>query len=145
MITKEFTKSDWDKLLLDQILKCNDIESAILKGHILLEYLLNHFIEKANPNVKIEMRTFTFSTKAKIFEIFCPNDLSAEIQTLNKLRNQIAHTLEIKELDFVGFANRKKEDFETGVDFMTPTDFSARIIFLLGKIHRLIQESFERK
>lgn len=60
MITKEFTKADWDKLLLDQILKCNDIESAILKWHILLEYLLNHFIEKAKLKVEIEMKIFTF-------------------------------------------------------------------------------------
>ena len=70
----------------------------ILKGHILLEYLLNQIINiKSEYNLEIESTNFSFNQKIEILVILnIIENNSAIFQILkiwNNLRNQIAHRL----------------------------------------------------
>ena len=94
--TKNFTSSGFKEFVIEHLAKCNNIELVILKGHVLIEYMLNHFIDKAtNDNIDFENTRFSFSQKNYLFELLGDNikELHDEINLVNKLRNDIAHRL----------------------------------------------------
>ncbi|MBF0694630.1 MAG: hypothetical protein IR153_06195 [Flavobacterium sp.] len=98
--TKHFTLENFQSLIVDQFEKCNDFEIVILKGHILLEYTINHYIENVNENdVEFEPGKFTFAQKIHLFEFLsgCNREILEIINLLNKVRNDIAHRLEYKD------------------------------------------------
>ena len=84
------------KLITEQLCTCDDIQLVILKGHILIEYLLNHIIDiRANEDIEFEKSKFSFSQKLYLYRLLCNNstELYNDINLLNKLRNEIAHKL----------------------------------------------------
>ena len=93
------TNGEWLQLMLDHIGKAKDNETIILKGHLLMEYVLNGWIERSNVDLTDAYKGFSFSHKLKMFSIFCHTELIDEMRQLNKLRNNIAHTLEYNESD----------------------------------------------
>lgn len=145
MKTKDFTDKQWNDLLVTQMSKIDEVDLVVLRGHTLLEYLLNHFIEKTNQKVEVDVERIQFSTKAKIFSVFCPNEFDERILLLNRIRNDIAHRLEVRKELFKEFFHRDKEDFENGIDSYTPVDVAGRVIHLLGAVHRRIQLYFNEE
>lgn len=99
MKVKDFkTPDEWQDYCLQQLTNCKDHEFAIVKGHILMEYLLNYFLEESNPEKKVDVRRFTFSHKMRIYEIFATTSFAVPyLQFMNKMRNDIAHDMGVKE------------------------------------------------
>jgi hypothetical protein len=89
---------DSGKLIKEHMPKSNDLELIILKGHILLEYLLNQIINiKSEYNLEIESTNFSFNQKIEILVILNiienNSDIFQILKIWNNLRNQIAHRL----------------------------------------------------
>jgi hypothetical protein len=89
---------DTGKLIKEHLPKSNDLELIVLKGHILLEYLLNQIIKiKSEYNLEIENTTFSFNQKIEILVILNiienNSDIFQILKIWNNLRNQIAHKL----------------------------------------------------
>ena len=96
IITKGFTSKDFQTMIYDQLVRCNDAELLILKGHTLIEYMLNHFLDmSSNSGIDFDISRFTFSQKTHLFEILGQRtkEISDDIKVVNKLRNEIAHKL----------------------------------------------------
>jgi hypothetical protein len=77
----------------------DNLELVILKGHILLEYILNKAIEiKSNFKYDLEKSTFSFSQKIDILVILNILEFNSTsyqvLKTYNTIRNQIAHRFE---------------------------------------------------
>lgn len=87
-------------LYVDHLLDCKDTDNLILKGHILTEIALQHYInEYAKEKVNFKKIQFTFSNKleiAKILGLFQNGNaqLYRLLKLLNALRNSIAHNVE---------------------------------------------------
>lgn len=81
-----------------------DIQLLILKGHILVEYTLNCYLESISKAESSDFfaENFTFANKVKIANHFGQlggkkENLIKELTLLNKLRNDIAHSLTYSE------------------------------------------------
>lgn len=119
-----------------------NLEYAILKSHIIIEYGLDQFI-KANSYVTIEKfhRNMTFSLKLEIsylmgFGVRSPTIIPS-IEILSKIRNQCAHAFDFNRDEFDEMIRINSEDYE---DFQM-TDDKMRIrrlrqycSFILGMI-----------
>jgi hypothetical protein len=61
---------DSGSLIKEHMPRSNDLELIILKGHILLEYILNQIINiKSDNNIEIENTNFSFNQKIEILVI----------------------------------------------------------------------------
>ena len=79
--------------------KFSDIEGVIIRGHILIEQALNRSIELTVLN-KSEYNAdrFSFAQKIQIANMLGISEFfKTELNSLNKLRNQIAHSLKYEE------------------------------------------------
>lgn len=102
MKTKDIQDQNFEIILRGELDGIKDLELMILKGHILVEYSLNKFIDDTNEGIlQIDDTMFNFSSKVRIAEflgLFKKKDhLKESINILNKIRNQIAHQLEYDE------------------------------------------------
>lgn len=94
---------DFGILIFKEIESITDLELLILKGHILVEYSMNKFIEDiADESFDIYKENFPFGQKTKICKALglfrsTMHPLEEIITTLNKIRNSIAHYLEFDE------------------------------------------------
>src|SRR5258708_9990276 len=103
MKQNKFNKEESSKfshLILSQLKGISHIDLLIIKGHILIEYAMNKFIDDfSEHNKSIEDTRFTFYQKVQICKILGlffikeNDELEIEIIALNKLRNEIAHKL----------------------------------------------------
>ena len=80
-----------------QFPRTQNLEFAILKSHLIVEYALSQYIRCfASTFVDAKDLRFTFSQKLEIAYLmgFGANDpiLVPTVETLNKIRNQVAHT-----------------------------------------------------
>lgn len=94
--TKDFSHADFKQFVIDHLSNCNSVELTILKGHILIEYMLNHFIDKVTEEkVDFESNRFSFSQKIYLAELLGikSKEINDQINLVNKLRNDIAHRL----------------------------------------------------
>ena len=85
----------YGKLIYANLSKCTDVELTLIKGQILIEHLVNRFIESSIKNpMEFDSTKFTFSQKFKIsLMLGLPIGIKSEITSIYKLRNQIAHKL----------------------------------------------------
>ncbi len=72
----------------------------IIKGHLLIEFIINLIIQKRckSPNVILEdHRTYSFSVKLQLVYSMdlLPKHIYLNIRKVNKIRNQLAHNLEL--------------------------------------------------
>jgi len=86
------------EFLSKDFISSKDINTIIIKGHILIEHKLNEFINANSlDNNKIEKLNFRFNDKIEIAGILglYKNDknLHKQLKLLNSLRNHIAHKL----------------------------------------------------
>jgi len=109
MTTKKSKESIlFDERTFDHLVNCRDIDNLIIKGHLIIEHLIDEFIDnhsllkadfkkyKIGFNLKIEI--------AKTLGLFIVNeDLYSSLILLNKLRNSIAHNLSLDEGIFNNF------------------------------------------
>lgn len=77
----------------------NNPELIILKGHLLIERLLDNYLSyKLNQPTKIENARFTFAQKTALVSAMHYDKecdwLWSNIKLLNKLRNELSHNLE---------------------------------------------------
>lgn len=85
------------QIYTQQFPRTQNLEYAILKAHLIVEYALTEYIrESAVTAVSSENIRFTFAEKIEIAYLFGfgVNDpvLLPTIERLNKVRNQVAHT-----------------------------------------------------
>jgi len=85
------------KLLKQEIPKSRSLDLVILKCHLLVEYMMNQFITLSAKNkFDISKERFTFSQKLSLVHAFgfhLDPTILPSIEVLNRLRNQVAHTL----------------------------------------------------
>ncbi len=98
MKIQKMSDPEFENLLLNELDNIEDLELLIIKGHILIEYSLNKFINDVNDGgINIDKTSFTFHNKITISELLGlfkrVDSLKQSIIDVNKLRNQIAHTL----------------------------------------------------
>ncbi len=83
----------------DNFKKLTDIEGIIIRGHILIEHELNVAIAKTilDEN-EYRVDKFTFSQKLTIaYMLGIGTYFKEELQAINSLRNEIAHSLKYRE------------------------------------------------
>ena len=80
---------------------------SIIKGHLLVEFILNRLISqkcKSPQKILDDHRSYPFSVKLQLLYSMnlLPTHIFQNINRINKVRNQLAHNLEIEieELDF---------------------------------------------
>jgi hypothetical protein len=100
MIKKPFVDTDeFSDLISGQLKGIKNIELLILKGHVLVEYALNKYIDAfSHTDISIEDSRFSFAQKLDVCRILgliknSTDHLNEQLVALNKIRNQIAHTL----------------------------------------------------
>jgi hypothetical protein len=70
--------------------------TLVVTGHFLIEYLLDKIIDtKCKDSEKF--RNYTFSIKLDILNAFnlIPDEVYKNINTINKIRNKLVHTLKV--------------------------------------------------
>lgn len=106
----ELDDKEFQSFIKKQIGRINNLELIILKGHLLIEYLLNRAIETHSQFDRIDVlkMNFNFSHKVKICQIlgvfhYRDDGILQQIIQLNQIRNNVAHTLEIDYNKLKGF------------------------------------------
>ncbi len=85
-----------------RIRKHDDELGITLKGHLLVEYLINKIIEakcKSPKKILENSKTYSFSVKTQLLYAmdFLPEYLNKNISKLNNIRNELAHNLNFSE------------------------------------------------
>jgi hypothetical protein len=94
---------DYGEFISKTLSSITDMEILILKGHILIENSLFKFVTDCSRQKNIEisnLKFFQLIVLAKSLGLFTNNDdyLESQINNINTLRNQMAHTLEYDEI-----------------------------------------------
>jgi DNA-binding transcriptional MerR regulator len=89
----------YQKLVFENLDKCQDIDLLIIKGQIIIEHHLNRFIVASVKNPKEYNDTkFSFAQKIQLSKMLGLSiEVIEELTIINKLRNQIAHRLAYNE------------------------------------------------
>jgi hypothetical protein len=102
------------KFINENFENCYNIESIILKGHLLTEHFINKLIEKSTLNgIKFNPSYFTYKQKIEIIRFISyklPKEIIIFLTTLNNIRNKISHnlTFDISMIkSFIGDVNDK--------------------------------------
>ena len=101
---RNYTIEEFIEFSIKELSSINDIQLLILKGHILVEYSLNCYLEAKSTNKEPDFfkERFNFSAKVNIAKYFrtlgsVNDDIIKELNILNKIRNEIAHSLTYNE------------------------------------------------
>jgi len=101
---KKYSTEQFVIFSTNELQQINDIQLLILKGHILVEYSLNCYLESISINKNSDFfkkDKMNFSTKLKVLKHFTvfgrDADIVAELVMLNSIRNEIAHSLNYNE------------------------------------------------
>ena len=83
--------------LMETLLREDDI-GKVIKGHIHIEQLINHYIEfcVVDPTPLKEMRLDYYSAIHLAVSLGLPNSLLRPLKSLGKIRNSFAHNIEQK-------------------------------------------------
>ncbi len=95
--------SNWNDPSFQYIVRMRHNDDALgltVKGHLIIEYLLNEIIKhqcKAPSKILEDHRTYTFAVKLQLLYAMklMPEGLYRNVQTLNSIRNQYAHNLDV--------------------------------------------------
>ena len=142
---RKFKMEECGEFITNQLADINDFELLILKGHILVEYMLNCYLESIS-NIKDSdffREKLTFSMKLNMARHFGElgnkeENINQEVQLLNKLRNDIAHNLSYNEKhlsEFYSHLGKKNTRFKSSDVFENEFEkFKSSILFLCGAI-----------
>jgi hypothetical protein len=132
--------SDITGAYISRIRYHEDILGVVLKGHLLIEYVLDLFIEKGLKNPKPildDHRTYSFSVKSRLlFESSLIEETTFNnIVRVNKIRNELAHNLSINvgKIDFEFSKIKKGESIDVDLSEVVKTRYNPtkRYLFLL--------------
>jgi hypothetical protein len=107
------------------------LEFAALKAHLIIEHALSRYIQSfATTYVDVKTLRFSFAQKLEIAYLlgFGANDptLLPTIESLNKIRNQVAHTFELDRSSLDEIIQINSEEHKD----LKPKDDRERIKFL---------------
>jgi hypothetical protein len=106
-----------EALLRAHLPRTRSLVLAILTCHIIVEFMLNKFIEfAAVAQTDISKERFSFAQKLSLFHMFgfAPDPtVIPSLDLLNRLRNQVAHSLDL---------DRKQIDVLIGINSEDPRD-----------------------
>ncbi len=135
---------DYQTFTIEQLSGITNLELLILKGHILVEYAINLYLEAISKNEQSDFfkENFTFSNKLSILKHFGnlgskDENLYQEIHLLNKLRNDIAHSLTYNEKHLQDFFSNIKNKYAKVEDDIRKSNiekFVLAITFICGAI-----------
>ncbi len=135
---------EYQKFVSDNLVGINNIELLILKGHIMVEYSMNLYLESISKAEGSDFfrENFTFSNKLAVIKHFGiigsrDDNLYQEIFLLNKLRNDIAHSLKYNEQHLQSFfdnVSKKYGRFRSNDQESTNQKFITAITFVLAAI-----------
>lgn len=101
---RNYSAKEFVRFIESELSPINDLQLIILKGHILVEYSINCYLEEISLCSKTNFfrENLRFSDKLKVLKHFTPmggdnGDIIDEIDILNRIRNDIAHRLKYKE------------------------------------------------
>lgn len=107
---KEFPKKEYIDYLLNKFEEIKDQQLIILKGHVLIEYMLNIYLSSHSNSLENDFsnQRFTFSDKTILFSFFGTKDevfysVYKAIRLFNSIRNNISHDLTYKVEDVENF------------------------------------------
>lgn len=150
--TKNFTSEDFKTFIIDNLTNCKTVELIVLKGHVLIEYMLNHFIDKAtNDDTNFENGRFSFSQKNYILELLGEKikDLHEEINLINKLRNDIAHRLTYNEKHLSTLLSQVGKKYPKIIELRKEKHLmlalAGAITFICGRLYGQIEAQNKRK
>lgn len=146
------TMNQFMEFSIKELSGINDIQLLILKGHIIVEYTMNFYLESISKsdNSDFFKENFTFAEKVKIAKHFGQlgskeDNLILELTLLNKLRNNIAHSLKYDErhlLELFAAVDKKSpnliysdKDKQLIHKFAAATSFISGAIFSAYKMH----------
>ena len=118
---RNYTMAKFNKFCIKELGGINDIQLLILKGHIIVEYTLNCYLESISKadDSNFFKENFTFAHKINLAKHF--GDLSdkesliKELTLLNKLRNDLSHSLKYNNKHLEGlFSEINKKAQNTG-------------------------------
>lgn len=139
---KDFPKKEYINYLFHEFEKIQDPQLIILKGHILLEYILNIYLS-SHTNVEdhdFSKEKFNFYEKTRLLYLFgSENDIIESIyegfNLLNKIRNNISHDLSYQETDIENLLEYGLTVFDWNYQFNTDIkNFFKQINFETGEI-----------
>ncbi len=144
---QDFKDSDeFLNFAVNHLVEAQDEEFTIIKGHILIEYLLNYFISHSNEEVKWENVRLNFSQKLTLYEIFIKDRKKVDIiRKVNAMRNDIAHEMTVNANTLKEFQSISKQTSESNPlvkDHPTGKTIMA-FSYLLGGLFATIQLYFD--
>jgi hypothetical protein len=108
-----------ETLLKERLSKTRNLVLVILTCHIIAEFLLNKYIEFSLPTqTDVSRERFTFAQKISLLHMlgFYPDPvIIPTLDVLNRLRNQVAHSLDL---------DRSQVDWLIRIHQLTPEDGS---------------------
>ncbi len=149
---RNLSANDFRDFVVAELLKIEDFEFLILKGHILIEYTVNLYLESISNKKNADLfdeKNLTFATKLSILQHFGKNigneefNFFTELNLINKLRNDIAHRLEYNErhLKLLYDELSKKENIFKRNDFEKKQRFIHAIVFIVGFVYAAYQQT----
>jgi len=134
----------YGKLIDESLSKCYDLEMTIIKGQILIEHLLNRYIELSIKAPKeFDPSKFTFAEKLQIaLMLGLPYGIKDEITLIYKLRNQIAHKLSYDEkllITLIKKISKYYKDHKTGLPLILES--RTAISFICGVIYAAVADN----
>lgn len=93
---KDYTAADLKEIAIEELSNCNDLELIIVKGHIIIEFVLNHFLHSYFSKAdELENCKLGFTQKVSLIKAIGVNldEVSEMINLVTKLRNDISHRL----------------------------------------------------
>lgn len=132
--------NEFELFLNKHLNSINDLDLIIIKGHILIEYALNNYIQDlSDNNFNLFDENFSFSHKLKLCKAFglFSSSKNAPIENLiiqfNKIRNTIAHTLNFDDVVIKNlFINFKKYNENNNLIFNQINNNEAMKSFIIA-------------
>ena len=132
---KKYSTEEFVNFSTGELNEISDVQLLILKGHILVEYCLNCYLESVSTSENSDFfkkDKMNFSTKLKVLKHFTTfgsdADIIEELIMLNSIRNEIAHSLSYNEnLLKKLFAEIKKKS-PSGIFLNPNSNIKAKII-----------------
>ena len=152
---RDYSLEEFKKLLLNHFINIYDLELLILKGHIITEFTINCYLENLSNSIDANFFKERYNHNLKIgmiehFGKFGDRSLGIvkSLRLLNKIRNEIAHTLTINEQLIQEYVNSvsqiASEDF-INPDYEIRLKFSMATGYLCGEIFGEYYEQREKE
>ncbi|MCG2432125.1 hypothetical protein [Aequorivita xiaoshiensis] len=101
---RDFSEDEFGHFLTNELSQLTDVTLVLLKGHLFTEFAINCYLESLSQTKKSNFfkENFTYATKLKMLVHFGNFENEGTLileatRIINKLRNGIAHSLNVNE------------------------------------------------